>query len=91
MSFELYYSWLRYLKSRRKSLYKVILENYDLLMVMTKEKLLTLKDVKKLIELSSGNSLMEVSVKLLNYQNENFTENELTEFTINELINFYID
>ena len=78
-------TWLKYLQSNRKSFYKDILKNKDFLNIMIREKFLNLEDTKELIKLSAEKSLVEVSALLLDYQNNNFTEDEVIDSTIKEL------
>ena len=78
-------AWLKYLKSKRKSLYSNMLKYNNLLNVMLREKYLNLEETKELTALAAEKSLVEVSARLLDYQNKNFTEDEVVESTIKEL------
>ena len=77
--------WLTYIKEERKSLYNEIVSSNALLNVLVKEKFLDLEDVKALIQLNKEKQVIDISSLLLEYEHSNFTEDEITNFTMNDI------
>lgn len=69
--------WIKYIKSKRKSLYTEMVENEDLLTVVLNEKLLSLSELKDVINTSQSSSKVDVTARLMEYENNNFSQKDL--------------
>ena len=78
--------WLDYFKRNKKTYIQRMTDYPALLKLMTENKLLTLKDVRELIELVKNNKDVELNSILLEYQNNNFSDTALMKQKEKELL-----
>ena len=73
--------WLAYLKDAGAFLYDQMIETPELLQVMVKEKFLDLEDTRQLVLKANEQN----TALILNYQHENFTEEEINNASSDDL------
>ena len=78
-------AWYKYIKRNASKFFDDILEDKKYFDFVIREKLLTLKDTKLLIELTTQKKLIEKTSSLLEYQNKTYSIDEIVKDQMKEL------
>ena len=82
-------AWIDYLKDASQYLYDVIASSPELLQIMINEKFLDLEDTRKLVLMANEKGLTESTALILNYQHENFLEEDIQKATADDLTAYF--